>query len=248
MNFTVIIVIGALMIGLSKGGFGGPVLIAMLTPLLTLALPAGQAVGIVLPLLIFGDIFAVWIYWKKWDIQQLKLLLPSAVVGIALGGVLLLSLVNANQNELLRRILGLFTLLVVLYKVGSSRLKSLQYEPHSWHGYLAGWATGFGSALANIGSPPFTAYMLLQDVSPMSFLGTSSLFFAIVNLLKLPITLLNPHVLDVQQFLGIVWVLPLIPVGIWFGKKFAMWLNPAAFENFMLIILFLMSLLMLFGT
>src|SRR5215510_11467510 len=86
MNFTMIIAIGAIMIGLSKGGFGGPVLVAMLTPLLTLALPAGQAVGIVLPLLIFGDIFAVWIYWRKWDMRQIKLLLPGALIGIIIGG------------------------------------------------------------------------------------------------------------------------------------------------------------------
>jgi uncharacterized protein len=248
MNFTVIIIIGAFMIGLSKGGFGGPVLVAMLTPLLTFSLPAGQAIGIVLPLLIFGDIFAVWIYWRKWDIRQLKLLLPAAVIGIVFGGGLLLALVNSNQNELLRRILGFFTLLVVLYKVVSGQLKSLHYEPKDWHGYLAGWAAGFGSALANVGAPPFTAYMLLQDVSPMSFLGTSSLFFALVNLIKLPITLLNKNVLDVQQFLSIAWVLPLVPIGTWLGKKFTLWINPKAFENFMLVLLFLTSLVMLFGT
>src|SRR6185436_927951 len=114
--------IGALMIGLSKGGFGGPVLVAMLTPLLTSALPAGQAVGLVLPLLIFGDIFALWIYWKKWDLRQIKLLLPAGLVGMIIGGVLLLILVNNNQNELLRRILGLFTLLMVIYKVASGQL------------------------------------------------------------------------------------------------------------------------------
>jgi uncharacterized membrane protein YfcA len=247
MNFTVIIAIGAIMIGLSKGGFGGPVLVAMLTPLLTLALPAGQAIGLVLPLLIFGDIFAVWIYWRKWDMSQIKLLLPSALVGIIIGGILLLSLVSNNQNELLRRILGLFTLLVILYKVGSTRLKSLEYKPRNWHGHLAGWASGFGSALANVGAPAFTAYMLLQDVDPMTFLGTSSLFFAILNVAKLPLTLLNKNVLDIQQFLSIAWVLPLIPIGIWFGKKFTMWINPKAFENFMLALLFVMSLIMLFG-
>ncbi len=248
MNFTVIIAIGAIMIGLSKGGFGGPVFVALLTPLLTTAIPTGQAVGIVLPLLIFGDIFAVWIYWRKWDMRQIKLLLPASIIGIILGEILLLSLANNNQNELLRRILGLFTLLAVLYKVGSARITSLQYHPHNWHGHLAGWATGFGSALANVGSPPFTAYMLLQNVDPMTFLGTSSLFFAIVNVAKLPITLLSKNVLDIQQFLSIVWVLPLIPIGIWFGKKFTMWISPKGFENFMLVLLFIMSLIMLFGT
>lgn len=247
MNFTVIIIIGAFMIGLSKGGLGGPVLVSLLTPLLTLALPTGQAIGIVLPLLIFGDIFAVWIYWRKWDMRIVKLMLPSAIVGIIMGGALLLLLVSNNQNDLLRRLLGLFTLLVILYKVGSGRIKSLHYEPRNWHAYLAGWGSGFGSALANVGSPPFTAYLLLQETDPVTFLGTTSLFFAIVNLLKLPVTLLSKNVLDVQQFLSIAWVLPIIPIGVWFGRKFTLWINPKTFENLMLALLFLVSVMLLFG-
>lgn len=243
-----IMVVAAFMIGLSKGGFGGPVLVSLLTPLISLALPAGQAVGLVLPLLIFGDIFAVWIYWRKWDMRLIKMMLPPAILGIILGGIVLLTLANSNQNALLRHILGLFTLIFILYKIASERLKAIQYSPRDWHAYLAGGASGFGSALANVGSPPFTAYMLLQKVEPISFLGTTSLFFAILNALKLPITLSSSNVLDVHQFLSIAWVMLFVPVGVWFGKKFTLWVNPKTFENIMLAVLFGISLLMLFGT
>lgn len=247
INFVVLIIIGAILIGLSKGGFGGPALVAMLTPLFTLMLPTGQAVGLVLPLLLFGDVFAVWIYWRKWDMRYVKLMLPTSLVGILVGGILLLVLADSNQGTTLRRILGLFTLLIVLYKFGSGWLKSFHYEPREWHGRLVGFAAGFGSALANVGSPPFTAYMLLQNIEPMPFLGTTTLFFAIVNLLKLPLTLLSKNVLDLHQFLSIAWVLPVIPISIWFGKRFVHWVNPKTFENIMLVLLFAMSLLMLFG-
>jgi uncharacterized membrane protein YfcA len=247
MNFIILVLIIALLIGLSKGGFGGPVPVALITPLLSQIMPASQAVGLVLPLLLIGDLIALRIYWRQWDIHRVRLMLPLAVIGIVLGGALLLFLADQKQDLLLRRILGAFTLFVVLYKVGSASLKNVEYQPRDWHGHLAGWASGFGSALANVGAPPFTAYMLLQDVNPTIFMGTTTLFFAIVNFLKLPITLLSSNVLNLHLLASIIWVLPVIPVGAWLGKRFVRRVNPLIFERMMLFLLFAMSLYMLFA-
>jgi uncharacterized protein len=247
MDFIILVLIIGLLIGLSKGGFGGPVPVALITPLLSQVMPAAQAVGLVLPLLIVGDMIALRIYWGQWDIQRVRMMLPWAVVGIIMGGALLILLADNKQDLLLRRILGVFTLVMVLYKVGSDALKTVEYQPRNWHGYVAGWASGFGSALANVGAPPYTAYMLLQNVSPTSFMGTTSLFFAIVNLLKLPITLLSSNVLNLHLIASIIWVIPIIPVGSWLGKRFVAWVNPKIFERMMLFILFVMSLYMLFA-
>jgi uncharacterized protein len=248
MNFIILVLIVALLIGLSKGGFGGAVPVSFLTPLLSQIMPASQAVGLVLPLLLIGDIIALRIYWKQWDIRYVKLMLPLAIIGIIVGGRLLLLLADSHQDLFLRRILGAFTLLIVVYKVGSDSLKNIKYEPRNWHAYLAGWASGFGSALANVGAPPFTAYMLLQDVNPTIFMGTATLFFAIVNLLKLPITLLSSNVLNLHLLASIIWVVPVIPVGSWLGRRFVQRVNPVIFERMMLVLLFGMSLYMLFAS
>lgn len=245
MSFIIIVILASLLIGLSKGGFGGPVPVAMLTPLLSLIMPAAQAVGIVLPFLIFADVFALYAYWKQWDVHQVRLMLPMGVVGVVMGSILLASL--AQQDTLFRRILGVFTLIVVIYKVGSAWLTSVHYQPRSWHGYLAGWASGFGSALANVGAPPFTAYMLLQNTNPTVFIGTTTLFFAIVNALKLPGVLLA-GVVSLHQIASIVWALPLIPLGVWLGHRFVRWVNPRAFEQLMLVLLLIMALFLLFYT
>jgi uncharacterized protein len=247
MDFIILVLIIGLLIGLSKGGFGGPVPVALITPLLSQVMPASQAVGLVLPLLLVGDLIALRIYWRQWDIQRVRMMLPWAIVGVIIGGALLIILAENKQDLLLRRILGVFTLVMVLYKVGSDTLKTVEYQPRNWHGYLAGWASGFGSALANVGAPPYTAYMLLQNVSPTSFMGTTSLFFAIVNFLKLPITLLSSNVLNLQLLASILWVIPVIPVGSWLGKRFVARVNPKIFERMMLALLFLMSLYLLFA-
>jgi len=230
----------SLTIGLSKGGFGA-VLILAVTPLLSQAMPVQQAISIALPLLIIGDIFALWMYWNQWDMHYIRLMLPMAIIGIVVGTALLAAL----PDTVLRPIVGVLALLFVVYKVAGDRLLTLNYTPRDWHGYLAGGASGIGSALANSGSPPFTVYMLLQDVEPKVFIGTTTLFFAIVNFLKVP-GLMAANLIDFHDLVGVAWAMPLIPVGVWLGRKLIDRINKVAFERLMLAVLTLASLILIF--
>jgi hypothetical protein len=243
MNPILIVALVSLFIGLSKGGLGGPMLIPLLTPLLSQIMPAPQAVGTALPLLIVGDMFALRMYWRKWDMRQIKQLLPMAIVGVIAGTIVLAILTIRPDDTLLRRIIGLFGLFVVVYKLTSERLKMIRLNTHRWHGYLAGVASGFGSALANVGAPPFTAYMLMQEVSPESFIGTSTLYFAIVNVVKLP-AVIRLGLVDLQAIQQLAWVLFLIPVGVWLGRWLVLRINQKAFEWSVLILLVWVSVLL----
>ncbi len=232
-----LIVTACLLIGLSKGGLGGPIPVTLTTPLLSAVMPVSQAVSLVLPLLILADVFALWAYWRAWDMRYVRLMLPAAVLGTALGLLLLAAL----PDLWLRRLLGLFTLTVVLYKTGSGRIARLHYQPRGWHGWLAGGVSGFASALANTGGPPFTAYMLLQGVSPTVFIGTTTLFFAIINLLKLP-AVAAAGLLNFPLLFSAVWAIPLIPLGVWAGRRFISRVSPQLFEGLMLALLLAASL------
>lgn len=223
--------LAALLIGLSKGGLAGA-LGGLVVPLLSTAMPVSQAVGLTLPLLMIGDVFALRAFWRQWDGRLLRLLLPAAGAGILAGVALLTRLPDVT----LRRILGLFTLVAVAYKLGSDRLHILRYTPRHWHGALAGGLSGFASALANAGGPPITIYLLLQRLTPLAFLGTNALFFAIVNAIKLPF-FLGASVIDADQLLGTVWALPLIPAGVWLSKQLMTRINRRAFEGLMLALL-----------
>ena len=157
MDFSFVILIAAIAIGLVKGGIGGPFAGAVILPLLTQRMSVAAAVGVAMPLLIVGDLFAMRFYWREWDARFLRLLLPGAVVGIIAGTLLLVAL----PDLVLRRLLGITTLTVVFYKVASDSLEQIEYRPRDWHGQLAGMASGFASALANLGGPPITAWLLL---------------------------------------------------------------------------------------
>lgn len=240
MAFVLIVALVSLMIGLSKGGMGA-VLVVLTTPMLSMVMPVPEAVSIALPLLLIADVFALWMYWKQWDMRYVRLMLPMAIIGILVGTYLL-----ANLDSLtLRRILGVFTLIFVVYRVLDEKLRALQYHPRDWHGYLAGAASGFGSALANTGAPPFTAYMLLQDLSPQIFVGTTTIFFALVNAIKLP-PLIYAGLLDFGDLRNVLWALPLIPIGVWLGRWMVVRLNKQAFERFMLLVLVIASMVLLF--
>lgn len=240
-SIPLLIFIG-IFIGLVKGGVTGPIGGAVILPLLSQTMTVPQAAGITLPLLIVGDIFAMRFYWREWDMGLIKRLLPAAIVGILVGLFLLVSLPDLT----LRRVLGVFTILAIIFKLTSDSLRAVRYEPRNWHGYLAGFASGLTSALANLGGPPMTAYLLLQKLQPTAYVGTMTLFFFVVNLLKVP-GYLSEGIIDIPTLISILWITPLIPLGVWIGRWAIGKVNRLWFERAMMALLFWACLSLLFG-
>jgi uncharacterized membrane protein YfcA len=73
-------------LGMSKGGFSGAGMIA--TPLLALVLPPLQAAAILLSILLLQDVISVYVYRRDWDIRNIKVMLPGAVIGIGFAWLL----------------------------------------------------------------------------------------------------------------------------------------------------------------
>jgi uncharacterized membrane protein YfcA len=236
----VAVVIAALgfMIGFAKGGFNG--LGALLTPILALVLPVASAVGVLLPMLIVGDVFAVSMYWKEWDLDLVKHMLPAGILG-ALVGTFLLTSVSTND---LRLILGIFVLASVAYKFLSDRIQAIRYEPRLWHGPLAGLLSGVASGMFNSGGPPFSSYLLLQKIKSRPFIATSAIYFALLNLIKVP-GFLFTGILNLPLLFSLWWVVAFIPMGIWVARMTLTRVSPAAFEWIIIVLLIFSSLWLL---
>ena len=235
LYITIIIAFLGFMIGLAKGGFGG--LGALLTPILALVLPVASAVGVLLPMLMFGDVFALKMYWREWDSELVKRMLPPGIAG-ALIGTFLLSSLSTNG---LRIILGIFVLLVVAYRFASDRITAIQYQPHPWHASLAGLLTGVASGMFNSGGPPFNSYLLLKKIRARQFIATTAIFFAILNLTKVP-GFLYTGVLDLPLLFSLWWAFLFIPIGIWVARKMLTRVSPLTFERIIIILLIFSSL------
>jgi len=234
---------GAFLTGLSKGGLGGG-LGALVTPILALAMPASLAIGIALPILIIGDMFAVAAHWGGWDRRIIWRLMPGTLIGVAAGSLVIGSL----SPVIIQRVLGGAALLYTLYKLWSRwQASSAETQPVTdgmLHSSVFGAMTGFASALANAGGPIVTIYMLAKQVVPSVFVATLALYFAIVNLSKVP-AYLGAHILSPEMAVLFVWAVPLIPLGVWSGKLLDKHIDMRTFETLMLVLLAVTGVLLL---
>jgi uncharacterized membrane protein YfcA len=170
-----------IVLGLAKGGFSGLGMLAV--PLMTLAVSPVQAASITLPILIAQDAVSVWVFRHKWDGRSLTLLIPAATLGILLG-YLLAARVSSSAVELA---VGVISIVFALQRLWIERKKMLPIPPtRAWFGVVCGTAAGFTSQIAHAGGPPFQIYMLPKRFDRDTYIGTSAIFFAAVNWIKVP--------------------------------------------------------------
>ncbi len=171
-----------ILMGLAKGGFAGIGVLAV--PLMALTVSPVLAASITLPILIVQDLVSVWAFRKAWDRGILVIMLPAAAIGIGLGWALA-AMVKPAAVELA---VGLISMTFATQRLVQSRREVAPTPPETipWRGVLAGIAAGFTSQVAHAGGPPFQLYVLPRQLPRDTFIGTSALFFAVVNWMKVP--------------------------------------------------------------
>ncbi|NLA91283.1 MAG: sulfite exporter TauE/SafE family protein, partial [Synergistaceae bacterium] len=70
-------------IGIAKTAVPGSGILVV--ALMAMALPSRMSVGVLLPLLIFGDMFALGKFWRYTDRKLLLSLIPFALLGLGTG-------------------------------------------------------------------------------------------------------------------------------------------------------------------
>ena len=183
-SFYLAAVPAVILLGLSKGGFAGLGVLGM--PLMALTIPPVQAAAITLPILIVQDMVSVWAYRREWDRTNLKILLPGADgrhppglpargTGARRGG-------GAGPGRH-RGGVRAAPLRRRPPRPGRPRPRSRLNRPAGW---FWGAVAGFTSMIAHAGGPPFQIYVIPQRLPREVFVGTGVVFFALVNLIKVP--------------------------------------------------------------
>jgi len=171
-----------ILLGLAKGGFAGVGAIAM--PLLALAISPVQAAAILLPVLIVQDVVGVSAFRRDWDRDILMLMIPSAMVGIVAGYLLAAKV----STTVVLGTLGVISIFFAAYRLWIShgaRIQAKRNAPAAL-GVALGIAAGFTSQVAHAGQPPFQMWVLPRGLPPRVLAGTTAIFFAVVNVLKVP--------------------------------------------------------------
>ena len=230
--FYFVIGLAAFITGLSKAGLGGA-LGVLITPLVVSVMPSAQALGFTLPVLMIGDIFAMAAHWGRWEGKLLRILLPGALVGVTLGTFVLTNI----SSVALRRALGIMVMVFFLYRLFEPRLRASAHLMKSrWMGLGTGALAGFTSTLAHAGGPPVTMYLLMQNLSPRSFVATSVLFFTVLNWIKVPYYW-AAGLFDFEMQLRLAWLLLAVPIGVWAGRWLTQHISKEIFDRAILLLL-----------
>jgi uncharacterized protein len=176
--FYVVAVPAVVFLGLSKGGFSGIGMVS--TPLLALILPPLEAAALLLPILLVQDAFSAFIYRRVWDPWNLKVLLPGCVVGVGAAWLFAAHVSDAA----VRLMVGGIALGFVAYALFRHYLPGESPRPRASHGVFWGALSGFTTTLIQIGAPPYYAFVLPQRLEKMIYVGTTVMFFAAANAMK----------------------------------------------------------------
>ena len=210
--FYAVAVPALLLIGISKGGFGGG-FGTVGVPMMALVIPPTQAAAILLPVLALMDLVGLYTYRGLWDREQMKILAPGAVVGIVLGALTF----AITSEDAVRLIIGAIAVGFTLWRfVGVFRAPEQKAKPSWTKGSFWSGVGGYTSFVAHAGGPPLNVYLLPQHLDKTQYVGTTVVFFALVNYVKLvPYGILGQF--DVTNLATSAVLAPLAPVGVLMG-------------------------------
>ncbi len=179
-EFWVAGILGAVLTGLGKGGM--PVVGALTVPLMSLAMPAPLAAGLMLPVYIVSDWFGLWAYRKEFDRRVLTIAVAGMTVGVILGYFTFAIVPEAWINGLIGVVGATFALNMLITRNVVVDPKPARVAPGLFWTAVA----GFTSFISHTGGPPYQVWTLPLGMKKAVFAGTSTIAFAYVNLLKLP--------------------------------------------------------------
>lgn len=233
--------LAAFILGLSKGGM--PVVSILAVPLLALAVDPLVAAGLLLPIYLVADLYAVYLFRKAFSPRNLKILIPSAFMGVLLG-YFAVSAIPGDAIKLLLVFIG-FSYLANAWRGRLAKTQAMPRRADVPRGIVWGALAGLTSYISHAGGAPYQAYVLPQRLDKFVYLGTTTIFFMTVNLMKLPAFILAGQVTWPSVY-HTVWLAPLALAGAWSGAQISKWLPERIFFLIVEIALALVCLKLLY--
>ena len=234
MNFDAwqwaLAVLGALIVGVSKTGIAGFGMLFVV--IFAQILPAKQASGVVLPLLIFGDVIAVAAYRRHTQWRFLWRLFPWTAAGVGIG---YFALERMGDREARVLIGGIVLTLLAVHVARRSKKEQGEAEHGAWFAPTIGVLAGFTTLVANAAGPLMTIYLLAMRLPKMEFMGTGAVFFLLLNLFKVPF-MIDLGLINATSFTLNLWLAPAVIVGALAGRKILVKMDQRLFENLALVL------------
>lgn len=232
--------LAAFVIGMSKAGIKGIAIINV--TFMAIAFEAKQSTGIVLPLLVIADIFAVIYYNRHTQWKYVAKFLPWMILGIILG-----SLVGMDLPE---KAFKIFMAIIIFFTVGFivwwDQKKTKTVPTHWAFSSGVGTLAGFTTMVGNLAGPISNIYFLAMRLPKNHFIGTAAWLFLIINVFKLPFHFFVWETISKETLLLDLKLIPGIMLGFLVGIKVVKMINEEFFRKMILILTALGAIIILF--
>lgn len=232
-------------VGLAKSGLLGSLGLVGV-PLLSLVMPAREAAGMLLPLLVIMDLIGLVAFRREFDPRNVKILLVGGIAGTLVGWVLWSVITDAE----VLLIVGVLTLLFCLDALVPWRRNLMPATaaatgPSVPWGIFWGTLSGVTSFISHTGGPPAQVYLLPQKLAPNIYSGTTVVFFAAINMAKLvPYYFLGQ--LSVANLETAAWLVPVAIASMLVGVLLVRRVNARFFYQLAYVLVFIVALKLIY--
>jgi uncharacterized membrane protein YfcA len=213
-----IVLLCAMLVGMAKTGLTGVGL--MVVPLLASVFGGRSSVGLLLPILIVADVFAVGYYNRHAEWKHILRLLPWAMVGITVG-VLIGQIIS---DVVFVRLIATVVIIGIVLMIWQDFQKKVKVPDYWWFSMALGLLGGFITMIANAAGPIMALYLLSMRLPKNIFIGTGAWLLFIINVIKVPIHVGIWKTITIQSLVFDLLMIPAIALGallgIWLVKFF----------------------------
>jgi uncharacterized membrane protein YfcA len=250
----VVLALAVILIGFTKSGFGSGagLLVVPMAAMAGAHLPGlgeSGALGMLLPLLILGDLIAVGQFFRTVSRRHVIGLLPGTVIGVTAAAFFLRWMHNQTaglSSGLIRTEIGIESLLLVSLSWWRAMRGAppVVKEAGVLQTHLTGGFSGVSSTLAHAAGPIVALYLLPRGLDRRHFVGTSAAYFMIVNAIKVP-GYVAAGILHAGLFQGVAMAAPLVVGGAIAGRWLNNRISDKAFSRAVLIATFVSGIYLL---
>ncbi len=237
---AVLLLIAACGIGFSKSGFAGVSLLHVL--IFAHIFGAKASTGVLLPMLVVGDVLAIVFFGKKGKWDHIRKLMPPAMLGVVMGTLCMTWL----EESAFRPLVGCIILVLCTIQLTRTlRPNAFEQLPHAtWFAWSLGLLAGVTTMIANAAGPIVALYLLAVALPKLELVGTSAWLFLLINVFKLPFSF-GIGLIDLQSLTVNLCFSPAIVLGMLAGRWAVTRLPQRLFDSLLLAFTFVAAIRLL---
>ena len=234
------IFLAVFLLGLSKSGIKG--IGILIVVILAYVFGEKASTGILLPMLIVADIFAVTYYHRHAQWKYIKKLMPAMIIGVLVA----VWIGNDISEGLFKKLMAIIIIGSVIILFYSENRKSSKVPTSKIFSGSAGFLAGFTTMIGNLAGPIANVYFLAIRLPKNEFIGTAAWLFFIINIFKLPFHFLVWKTVTKETLVLNLVMVPAVIMGFFIGVTVVKLISNLHYRRFILIITAIGALVLLF--